>query len=218
MDASDTTLTHAFDLTGVRSATLDYWAWWEVEKNYDFAYLEVSADGEKTWQILQTPSGTNDNSTGSNLGWGYTGCSGGGDPGQGCSAQWVEEKVDLSAYAGKKIEVRFESVTDAELDYNSLMLDDISLPQINYTCDFEKDSCGWDSQGFVRVNNALPQTFVVQVIHQSGGQTTVEQMPLDSGNRGSLALNLEAGDTTVLVVAGTTPFTTDAANYQVEIK
>jgi immune inhibitor A len=217
-DASDTTLTREFDLTGVTSATLDYWAWWEIEKDFDYAYVEVSADGGQTWQILHTPSGTSANPNGSNLGWAYTGCSGGGDPGQGCTAQWVEEKVDLSAYAGDKIEVRFEYVTDQGLNYPSFEVDDIRVPELNYTCNFEKDSCGWAAQGFVRVDDVLSQTFVVQVIHRSAGQTTVERMPLDASNQGSLTLDLKRGDQTVLVVSGTAPFSTELASYQYTIK
>ena len=217
-DESDTTLTREFDLSRVKSATLNYWAWWKIETDFDYAYVEVSADGGKTWKIIPTPSGTDANPVGSNLGWGYTGCSGGGETGKGCSPQWINEQVDLSAYAGQKIQVRFEYITDAALNYASLMLDDISVPEINYTCSFEKDNCGWDSQGFARVDNVLPQTFVVQLIHQSGGQTTVERLPLDANRQGSLSLNLKSRDTAILVVSGTTPFTTEEASFELEIK
>ena len=217
-DQSDTTLTREFDLSGVKSATLSYWAWWQIEQDWDFAYVEVSADGGKTWKIIPTPSGTDANPTGSNLGWGYTGCSGGGDPGKGCTAQWINEKVDLSPYAGQKILVRFEYLTDTALSYASLMLDDISVPEINYTCSFENDACGWDNKGFARVDNVLPQTFVVQLIHQSGGQTAVERLPLDANHQGSLSLNLKSHDTAILVVSGTAPFTTEEASFELEIK
>jgi immune inhibitor A len=217
-DESDTSLTRPFDLSGVESATLDYWAWWKIETDYDYAYLEVSADGGNTWKIIPTPSGTDANPAGSNMGWGYTGCSGGGETGEGCSGQWINEQVDLSAYAGQKILVRFEYITDAALDYASLMLDDISMPEIGYACSFENDACGWDSQGFARVDNVLPQTFVVQIIHQSAGQTTIERMPLDANSQGSLSLDLKSGDTAYLVVSGTTPFTTEEASFELEIQ
>lgn len=217
-DDSDTTLTRAFDLSGVKTATLNYWAWWKIETDYDYAYVEVSTDGGKTWKILSTPSGTDANPAGSNLGWGYTSCSGGGETGKGCSPQWVHEKVDLSAYAGQKIQVRFEYITDSALSYESLMLDNISVPEINDTCSFEIDSCGWDSQGFARVDNVLPQTFVVQFIHQSGGQTSVERLTLDANRQGSLSLSLKSGDTAVLVISGTTPFTTEKAIFGLEIQ
>jgi immune inhibitor A len=217
-DESDTTLTREFDLSSVNSAFLNYWAWWKIESDFDYAYVEVSADGGKTWKIIPTPSGTDANPVGSNQGWGYTGCSGGGETGKDCSAQWIHETVDLSAYAGQKILVRFEYITDAALSYASLMLDDISVPEIDYACGFEVDACGWDSQGFARVDNVLPQRFVVQLIHQSGDQTTVERLPLDTSRQGSLSLRMESGDSAVLAVSGTTPFTTEEASFQLEVK
>jgi immune inhibitor A len=218
-DESDTTLTRDFDLSGTTKATLDYWAWWQIEKNWDYAYLDVSTDGGQTWTIIHTPSSTNDNPQGSNMGWGYTGCSGdNGDPGLGCQAEWIRESVDLSAYVGKKITVRFEYVTDANLSYTSLMIDDISVPELNYSCDFEKDACGWQPEGFARIDNVLPQTFSVQVINISGDQTTVTRVPLDANNQGSLPLNLKRGDRAILVVSGITPFTTEPASYEHEVK
>ena len=218
-DASDTTLTRDFDLSRTSTATLNYWAWWQIEQNYDFAYVEVSTDGGQTWTMIHTAAGTDNNTTGGNLGWGYTGCSGnGGDPAQGCPAEWVNESVDLTPYAGQKIKLRFEYVTDTALNYPSLMVDDISIPEINYSCDVEKDACGWQATGFARIDNMLPQTFSVQVILKSGGQTTITRVPLDANNQAALPLSLKLGDTATLVVSGTTLFTTEPANYSYEVK
>jgi immune inhibitor A len=211
-DESDTYLTHAFDLTTLKTATLHYWTWWAIEQDYDFAYLEVSTDGGKTWKIINTPSGASANPTGNNLGWGYTGNSGGGT-----DSAWVEEVVDLSEYAGQKIQVRFEYVTDAAVNRAGFMVDDISIPEINYSTDFEDDAGDWEGTGFVRMDNLLPQTFIVQIIHQDG-ETTVERMPLDAENTGSLKFNLDSGEKATLVVLGTTPFTTEVASYQFEVK
>ncbi len=211
-DESDTRMTHDFDLSGVSKATLNYHAWWELEPNYDFTYLEASTDGGQTWTILKTPSGTDNNDSGNNFGWGYTARSGGGDNGQ-----WVNESVDLSAYAGKKIQLRFEYVTDAAVNLPGFMVDDISIPEINYTTDFEKDAGGWTGEGFVRMDNLLPQEFMVQVITQ-GAQTTVQRLPLDQTERGSLDVNLASGDKAILVVSGITPFTTEVGSFQFSIK
>jgi immune inhibitor A len=214
-DDSDTTLTRAFDLGGVRSATLTYWAWWAIEENYDFTYLEVSTDGGQTWTIVHTPSGTGNNQTGNNLGWGYTGNSGGGG-----TSEWVNETVDLSAYAGQKIQIRFEYVTDDAVTRPGFMVDDVSIPELGHTADFESDDGGWEGAGFVRMDNVLPQKFVVQVIRQgrTSAETTVERMPLDVQEQGRLTLDLQSGEKAVLVVSGVTPFTTEVASYQFEIK
>ena len=211
-DQSDTRLTREFDLTGLTKATLNYHTWFELEKDFDFTYVEASTDGGATWSIMKTPSGTDANTTGSNLSWGYTGNSGNGDTGQ-----WLNESVDLSAYAGKKVQVRFEYVTDQALTWPGFMVDDISIPELNYATDFEKDAGGWTGEGFVRIDNLLPQEFVVQVISQ-GAQTTVQKMTLDQNNQGSLPITLAAGDKAVLVVSGITPFTTELASYKFAIQ
>jgi immune inhibitor A len=211
-DESDTRMTREFDLSGLSKATLTYRAWWELEKDYDFTYLEVSTDGGSNWTILKTPSGTDANSTGNNFGWGYTGNSGGGDAGA-----WVNETVDLSAYAGRKIQLRFEYVTDAAVNWPGFMVDDISIPELKYSTDFEANDGGWKGEGFVRMDNLLPQEFMVQVITQ-GAQTTVQRLPLDQSNQGSLDINLAGGDKAVLVVSGITPFTTEVGSFQFAIK
>jgi hypothetical protein len=211
-DKIDTTLTHEFDLSGQTSATLEYWAWWDIEQDYDYAYVEASTDDGQTWSILRAPSSTQDDPVGNSYGWGYTGESGGG-----AAAQWVQESVDLSAYVGKKVLVRFEYVTDDGLDLAGLMIDDIAIPQLNYSEDFENGNGGWEAQGFVRMDNVLPQTFAVQVIRW-GAKVTVQRMPLDAANTGNLTLDLAPGESLTLVVSGTTPFTTQPANYQFEVK
>jgi immune inhibitor A len=214
-DESDTTLTHEFDLTGVKSATFKYWTWFAAEQNYDFVYLEASTDGQKTWKILKTPSGTDANSTGNNFGWGYTGNSGGGqDP------QWLQESVDLTPYAGQKVALRFEYITDPAVTWSGVLVDDISIPEIDYATDFEQDDGGWQAQGFARIDNLLPQTFAVQVIHQgqTSADTSVAKLPLDAHNTGSLSFDLASGEKAILVVSGTTLFTTQTSDYQFEVK
>jgi hypothetical protein len=68
------------------------------------------------------------------------------------------------------------------------------------------------------VDNVLPQMFVVQLIHQSGGQATVERLQLDAQSQGRLALDIKNQDVAILVVSGTTPFTTEEASFELEIK
>ncbi|MGH2521592.1 MAG: hypothetical protein ACRDH2_03725 [Anaerolineales bacterium] len=219
-DESATSLTREFDLSNLTAATLKYWMWAQIEKDFDYAYVEVSTDGGETWTILRTPSGTDEDPIGANLGWGYTGASGGGNPEEGDPSQWIEETVDLSEYSGQTILVRFEYVTDLALTYGGFMLDDISVPELNYAADFEKDDGGWEARGFVRMDNRLPQRFVVQVIRQgrTGAETTVERLPLDANNTGSLTLDLGRNEKAVLVVSGVTPYTTEVASYQFEVQ
>lgn len=91
-DESDMTLTREFDFTNVTAPIeLSFQTWYDIETDWDYVYVEVSENGE-TWEILTTPSGTGTDPSGNSFGWGYT----------GVTNNWQEEKVDLSAYAGKK--------------------------------------------------------------------------------------------------------------------
>ena len=206
-DESDMTLTQTFDLTGVDGPVeLSYQTWYDLEKDYDYLYLEASTDGE-TWQILTTPSCTTLDPSGNSYGCGYNGESGG----------WITETVDLSRFAGQEVTLRFEYITDAAVNGEGLLLDDISIPAIGYASDFETDDGGWDAQGFARVTNLLPQTFKVSVVVM-GSDTTVTTLNLSDTNTASLDLTLRASDQVIIVVSGTTPFTNQEAAYQVEME
>lgn len=211
-DKSDMTLTREFDLTGLTSATLSYWAWWNIEDDYDYAYVEVSTNGGETWTILEAPGTTDANPTGNSFGWGFTANSGGGR-----NPEWTEIEVDLSDYAGQVIQVRFEYITDDALNLNGMLIDDIAIPELDYAADFEEDDGGWEGEGFVRMDNFLPQKFVVQAIIY-GDETRVERIPLTDANTGSLTVELSTGDRVVLVVSGITPFTTEMASYEFEVR
>ncbi|PWH15106.1 MAG: hypothetical protein DDG60_06645 [Anaerolineae bacterium] len=208
-DESDMTLTRAFDFTGVSGGlTLSYRLWYDIEEGWDYAYLTVSEDDGRTWKILQTPSGTADNPAGNAYGWGYTGATDG----------WIEETIDLSEFAGKKVLVRFEYITDAAVNGEGLMVDDISIPEINYFSDFENGNDDWQAQGFVRVENRLPQTFRLMLIRK-GDSTTVETITVNTDQTAEITLNL--GDETqeaILVVSGTTRFTRGVGSYRIKVE
>ena len=207
-DESDMTLTREFDLTSVSGPVeISYWTWYDLEKDYDYLYLEISEDGQ-SWEIVRAPTSTDADPTGANYGWAYNGKSNG----------WVEETVDLSAYAGKKIQVRFEYITDAAVNGEGLLLDDVRVDAIGYASDFESDLGGWEAKGFVRAQNILPQTFRLALIIQSGGETTVQYIEVNADQTVDIPLTLEAGDTITLIVTGTTRFTRATATYSIEIR
>ena len=208
-DDSDMTLTRQFDFSDVSDAlSISFWTWYDLEEDYDYVYLAASEDGEK-WQILNTPSGTIENPSGNSYGWAWNGLSGG-------DGQWIEETVDLSAYAGKQVYLRFEYVTDAAVNGEGMLIDDVSIPQIGYFSDFEDEAQhGWEGEGFVRVQNRLPQSFAVSLIRLEGDKRTVETIQVESGKKVSFELDAEdRGGDVVLVVSGTTRFTRQLATYR----
>ena len=208
-DSSDMTLTRSFDFRDHEGPlTLDYKVWYDIENGYDYLYLEASADGEN-WDILTTPSGTDRDPSGNSYGWGYTGATRG--------SEWIEESVDISQLAGQEVRVRFEYVTDAAVHGEGMLIDDIEIPEAGYFSDFEEDDAGWEADGFVRIQNVLPQTFRLALITASGDRTTVEYIPLGVNNVAEIPLDIpEEGKSVVLVVTGTTRFTRETAPYALE--
>lgn len=209
-DESDMTLTREFDFTGVDGEiTFSYMTWYDIEEDWDFLYLLASTDG-KTWEIIQTPSGTDEDPTGNSYGWGYTGLSGG-------DGTWIREEVDLSQYAGQQIWLRFEYITDAAVNGEGMLLDDLAIPAIDYFSNLEEDAGGWEGDGFVRVPNLLPQTFRLALIWDLGNAVEVQYLELNDENIIEIPVEI-GGDVegVTLVVLGTTRFTRQVASYQFE--
>jgi immune inhibitor A len=217
-DESDMTLTRFFDFTSHNGPlTLNYWTWFDLEKDYDYLYLEVSTDGGKTWEIMITPSGTAEDPSGNNFGWGYNGASGNSTSKGPENARWIQESIDLSRFAGQEIWIRFEYITDAAVNGNGLVLDDLSIPEIGYFTDFEQDDGGWIAEGFVRIQNILPQTYRLSII-RFGPEITVEKYSLANENAIDIPLSISNGTRkVVLVVSGTTPITRQKTAYRFQI-
>jgi immune inhibitor A len=212
-DESDMTLTRAFDFSKVTGPIdFSYWTWYDLEKGYDYLYLEASADGTH-WDILKTPSCTEKDLSGNAYGCGYTAMSGGGD-----AARWILESADLSPYAGKTVQLRFEYVTDAALNGEGFLLDDLSIPAVGYSADFEADAGGWTANGFARIENALPQTFRLALIVKGSAGTIVQYVTVNPDQTADIPLSLKSGESAVLVVTGTQRFTRLPAGYTIQIK
>jgi immune inhibitor A len=207
-DAIDTTLTRELDLTDLSSATLTFWTWYDIERWYDYGYVEVSTDGGNTWQALSGGHTTGDDPLGLAYGPGYTGRSGGEEP------QWVKEAIDLTAFAGQRILLRFEYVTDAGLNTPGWAIDDIAVPELGWQDDVETDG-GWESQGFVRLQGPLAQRFVVRLI-EKGAKTRVTDVPLDASNDAEIRLSGFGTGLTkaVILIAGATEGTSEPASYR----
>ncbi|MBN1304880.1 MAG: immune inhibitor A [Anaerolineales bacterium] len=209
-DESNMTLTRTFDFSDVNGPiTFTYWTWYDIEEDYDYLYLDVSENG-RAWEIITTPSGTGEDPTGNSFGWGYNSYSDG----------WIQEEVDFSQYAGKVIQVRFEYVTDAAVNGEGLLLDDIAIPETGYFEDFENDTGDWEAAGFARVNNSLPQTFrLALILKHSDSSATVKYIPVSEEQTAEIPLHL--GDDiqeATLLVTGTTRFTRIPADYLIEIR
>jgi hypothetical protein len=126
--------------------------------------------------------------------------------------------VDISQFVGQQVQIRFEYITDAAVNGEGFLVDDIAVPEIGYFSDFETDDGGWEADGFVRIQNILPQTFELTLI-RLGNETTVERITIAADNTADIPIQF-GGDVeaVVLVVSGTTRFTRQKASYQISIQ
>ena len=212
-DTSDFMLTREFDLTGQPAATLKFSTWFDIEEDWDYFYVEASTDGGKTWKILRLPVSRDTNPSGNSYGWGITSKSGGRQ-----QAAWIEQSVDLKEVAGRKVLLRFEYITDDALNMPGVAIQDISIPEINYTYTADSGDGGWQAQGFVLTNNLLPERYNVQLIsYGPDGKPKVERLALAEDQTGRWNVPLSQLKNAVLVLSALARTTTEPAPYQLSI-
>lgn len=206
-DESDMRLFRTFDLTDTKEPVeLTYWTWFDIEKDYDYLYVLASIDGNE-WKVLEPTSCTNADPTGANFGCGYNGKSNG----------WVRETINLSDFTGEKFTIQFEYVTDAAVNGEGFLLDDVELEAINYSTDFELDDGGWINEGFVRVQNTLPQKFAVAVVDKS---SSLSPLKIDTDGKPESTFYLEnpsKNNHQIITISGLTRYTRQPAVYSIRI-
>ncbi|WP_411730790.1 immune inhibitor A domain-containing protein [Peribacillus sp. CSMR9] len=100
------------DLSNATSAQLTFKTWYSIEQDYDYATVRVNG------QTVHGNITTNDDPQGSNPGNGITGDSGN---------KWVDATFDLSQFAGQKVQLSFNYVTDGGLAMAGFYVDDIKV-------------------------------------------------------------------------------------------
>jgi len=246
---ANTSLTRAFDLTGVEEATLTFDAWYTLLDRWNYGYVQVSADGGVTWDVLPATHTTTENAYGLAYGAAFTRISnpepprpfpylGVGldtdgitiieitedSPLQGTDVQvgdviagfdeqvwgeqpsvvgylanfnpgdtvnlylqrgeeffsqevvlaihptrvfsqeslWLPQMVDLSAYAGQQVLVRFAYISVGETQDRGFAVDNIAIPEIGFSDDAEQGVPGWLLNGWQQMNNQVQQRYLVQ--------------------------------------------------------
>lgn len=210
-DNSNMTLTHEFDLTSVAKARLQYNTWYDMSER-DSGGVEISTDSGQHWELLKASSSKPDPDLGTHVP-DYSGGSGGSND----NPLWLQETADMSDYAGKKVLVRFDYVTSGKSTGSGWAVDNIRVPEIGYSTDFESDDGGWQSNGWVRSDNKVQQKWTVSIVQTDGG-TTVTRLPLDGKNSASTSVSLPAGGGKATIIIGAmAPWTHVPARYSLKI-
>ena len=108
----------------------------DIELDWDYAYLIVSTDGGATWTSVHTNLSTNTSPNGQNFGEGITGWTGG---------NWVDLTADLSAFTGNVL-LGFRYWTDGAVAPPGFMVDAINIT--GYPTDGAETDTGWTFDGF----------------------------------------------------------------------
>lgn len=206
-DSSAARLTAAFDLAGLDTITLSFSAWWNVEEGYDWFHVLISEDGGQNWVVLGGSQASPES--------GFT-------PGayySGQSERWIDEQIDLSAYAGKQVQVRFEYLTDSALTFPGVALDDIGIVELGPLDDVELDSSPWSAEGFIRIPASAPQHWAVAVIvRPAEGPAQVIPLALDDLNTGRADFTVPDGGSATVAIGAMAPFSTSRASYKLAVQ
>ncbi|WP_330350145.1 M14 family metallopeptidase [Streptomyces sp. NBC_00582] len=144
-------LTRTIDLSAVTAATkptLSTALLWDTEPGYDNAVVEVHTVGADDWTTLPETGGATSTTVPAECGAGFyiadhpwlkhyltlgdntctaTGTTGSWNALTGASSGWQQVSFDLSAYAGKNIEVSISYVTDPGSGGHGVLVDNASL-------------------------------------------------------------------------------------------
>lgn len=144
-------LTRTVDLTGVTAAdqpALSARLLWDTEPGYDHAVVEAHTVGADDWTTLPEAGGATKDTVPSECGAGFLiaehpwlkhyltiadgRCTASGSTGSwhsltGSSAGWQSVKFDLSAYAGRTVQVSIGYITDPSSGGHGVLVDDAAL-------------------------------------------------------------------------------------------
>ncbi|MCA9981560.1 MAG: immune inhibitor A, partial [Anaerolineales bacterium] len=200
VDNAEATLTTRLDLRQLTSATLEFDAWYDLEEEYDYAYVMASTDGGATWQVLDL----GERAVFSSYGVGLT----------GQSAGWQRFALALEddGLTGQEILLRFTMLSDGGVSERGVALDNIAVPELGFLDVVEEGATlDWVAEGFTAVSAQVPQQWSVQLITYAGNGGEVVQMPLDGRNQGQWELSLT--DSATLVISPQTPLARHTAGY-----
>lgn len=161
-------MTRAVDLTGATSASLSANVAYDTEEGYDFLYAQVSTDGGKSFKTVP-----------------------GGEITGKDQLSWRKVSFDLSAYAGQKIQFRWQYVTDQAVNGQGAFLDDITVTVdgVATTDDVEAGNGVWTAVGFQRitgtVSTQVSHYYLAEYRRYAGYDDTLRTGPYNFGFGGT---------------------------------
>ena len=167
-----------------RGGSMTFWTSYDTEASWDHLFVEARTPGGDDWTTLPDANGHTSQDPGESCkeensgGWRTlhpqldhyqtqtgpstcdpTGTSGAWHAASGNSSGWQEWSIDLSAYAGRTVEVSISYASDWATQGIGVFLDDITLPD-GTTTSFETDLGGWQVSGPPEGSGANTNDFI----------------------------------------------------------
>ena len=208
-DVSFKRLTRTVDLTGKASGKLNFRTSFDAEDGWDYIFVEAHTVGQDDWTTLPDANGHTSQDTGPTCSTGNwlqfyhpfvahyyngtdctpTGTTGTWHAATAKSGGWQDWEIDLSAYAGKQVELSVSYASDAAVQGAGLFVDDTTVTAdgalISQTS-FETDLGGWTVAGPPpgSVPGANDWTRSQKAFDEGAGVTTTDTVYLGFGVEG----------------------------------
>ncbi len=108
-------MTSNFSMDVNAPTDFSFYTWYDIEVDWDYAYVMVSTDGV-AYETIPGNITTNTNPHGTNIGNGITGSSGG----------WIQGTFPLDAYVGEEVWIKIAYYTDGGVTEEGFYVDDIT--------------------------------------------------------------------------------------------
>lgn len=138
-------------------ATLTFYTYYEIEEDWDYAYVEVHDLTTDEWTTLPglrttttlphlqdnptTPDGREPMDYFAQDKWNAL---------TGFSEEYYQEEMNLTDFAGREIELYFVYWTDGAYNEQGIYIDDIEIPELGFFDDVEEGEDGWTNEGWMR--------------------------------------------------------------------
>ena len=114
------TLNESIDLTNSETATLSFWAKWDIETNFDYVQIHV----------IDSDSGVETPLCGKYTTMGNSYLDDDQPLYDGVQSNWVKEEISLNDFLGRKITIRFSIWSDSFVDGDGFYFDDLKVEQL----------------------------------------------------------------------------------------
>jgi immune inhibitor A len=180
-------------------ATLKFWTYYEIEEDWDYAYVEVYDQTANLWTTLPGTGTTNtlpydqDNpNTPANRDPMDYFAAGEWNALTGFSSEYIEVTMNLDRFAGHTIDLYFVYWTDAAYNDQGIYIDDISITGTSFTDNCETEG-SWTNNGWSHTDGLEPNNWMTTVIDVTRVSSYRNDGVKSSLNKGKI-LNFQPGE------------------------